>query len=70
MEQEIKELERICRKLTILRHQSGTRLFYGLQQSLFHRFLNLLPFFFESMVAKTEPVGSAMVQTDAAGNVC
>ena len=31
MEQNIKESERICRKLTVLRHQSGRRLFYGLQ---------------------------------------
>ena len=43
MKQEIKELQRICRKLTILHYQSGPRLFYGLEQLLIQRFQNLLP---------------------------
>ena len=34
MEQNIKESERICEKLTVLRHQSGRRLFYGIYEKV------------------------------------
>ena len=53
MKQEIKELQRICRKLTILHYQSGPRLFYGLEQLLIQRFLNALVHIISCLAATT-----------------